>query len=140
MQISGLENEFDLARGLPRLLYVKAPAPDRGPRLTDLLSRIEREVSYRVFRTPAELGRLVRDDLAALPSERFATTRTPGTSLTGTPTRAGMGRGPHSARARRFGRGLLVPPVARLSGGQLHRGRDTTVYLLHLPFLVSGVT
>src|SRR5215831_19606645 len=41
MQVSGLEDEFELARGLPRLLYVKAPAPDREPRLTDLLARIK---------------------------------------------------------------------------------------------------
>jgi hypothetical protein len=59
---------------LPRLLYVKAPAPDREPRLADLLARIREEssASYRHFRTPAELGRLVRDDLAVLLSERFA--------------------------------------------------------------------
>ena len=30
-QVSGLEEEFDLSGGLPRLLYVKAPAPDREP-------------------------------------------------------------------------------------------------------------
>jgi predicted ATPase len=72
MQVSGLEDEFELARELPRLLYVKTPAPDREPRLADLLERIAREVSYRHFSTPAELGRLVRDDLAALLSERFA--------------------------------------------------------------------
>ena len=29
MKVSGLENEFDLSRDLPRLLYVKAPAPAR---------------------------------------------------------------------------------------------------------------
>ena len=59
MEISGLEDEFDLSRELPRLLYIKAPAPGREPRLADLLSRIEREasVSYRSFRTPAELSR-----------------------------------------------------------------------------------
>jgi len=73
-QISGLEEEFQLSGGLPRLLYVKAPAPDREPRLADLLARIREDAlaSYRSFRTPAELGRLVRDDLAVLPSERFA--------------------------------------------------------------------
>jgi predicted ATPase len=73
-RVSGLEEEFELARGLPRLLYVKAPAPDREPRLADLLARIKKEssASYRYFRTPAELGRLVRDDLAVLLSERFA--------------------------------------------------------------------
>jgi predicted ATPase len=74
MEVSGLEDEFELSRALPRLLYVKAPAPDREPRLADLLARIKAEasVSYRHFRTPAELGRLVRDDLAMLLSERFA--------------------------------------------------------------------
>jgi hypothetical protein len=71
MEISGLEDEFELARGMPRLLYVKAPAPDREPRLADLLGSIARQVSYRRFATPAELGRLVRDDLAVLLSERF---------------------------------------------------------------------
>jgi len=72
MQISGLEEEFDLSGGLPRLLYVKAPAPDREPRLASLLSRIQQQASYRTFGVPAELARLVRDDLAMLVSERFA--------------------------------------------------------------------
>jgi predicted ATPase len=73
-RVSGLEEEFELSGGLPRLLYVKTPAPDREPRLADLLARIKKEssASYRYFRTPAELGRLVRDDLAVLLSERFA--------------------------------------------------------------------
>jgi predicted ATPase len=76
MQVSGLEEEFDLSGALPRLLYVKAPAADRDPRLGDLLARIQDDASasYRHFRTPAELGRLVRDDLAVLLSERFAAT------------------------------------------------------------------
>jgi Domain of unknown function (DUF4062) len=73
-QVSGLEEEFNLSGGLPRLLYVKAQAPDREPRLADLLARIREDASasYRYFRTSAELGRLVRDDLAVLLSERFA--------------------------------------------------------------------
>src|SRR4029077_9066114 len=77
MAISGLEDEFARSQDLPRLLYVKGPAPDREPRLTGLLARIAAEaaVSYRHFRTPAELGRLVRDDLAMLLSERFAAVR-----------------------------------------------------------------
>ena len=79
MRISGLEEEFQLSRGLPRLLYVKTPAPDREPRLAELLDRVRQEGSdsYRYFRTPGELGRLVRDDLAALLSERFAATSLP---------------------------------------------------------------
>jgi predicted ATPase len=74
MEVSGLEEEFLLSgtRGMPRLLYVKTPAPDREPRLADLLTRISAETSYRRFSTPAELGRLVRDDLAVLLSDRFA--------------------------------------------------------------------
>jgi predicted ATPase len=74
MDISGLEDEFQLSRALPRLLYVKGPAPDREPRLTQMLAGIEADgsESYRHFRTPGELGRLVRDDLAVLLSERFA--------------------------------------------------------------------
>ena len=74
MEISGLEDEFQLSRALPRLLYVKAPAPGREPRLAELLAGIEAEgsESYRHFRTPGQLGRLVRDDLAMLLSERFA--------------------------------------------------------------------
>jgi predicted ATPase len=73
-KISGLEDEYELARGLPRLLYIKTPAPGREPRLTELLDQIREEASasYRTFRTPAELARLVRDDLAVLLSERFA--------------------------------------------------------------------
>jgi len=79
MEISGLEDEFELSRSLPRLLYVKSPAPDRERRLTELLARIEEEASasYRTFRTPGELGRLVRTDLAAMLSERFAAPLSP---------------------------------------------------------------
>jgi predicted ATPase len=93
MDISGLEEEFDLARGVPHLLYVKVPAPDREPRLADLLARIQREAtdSYRPFRTPAELGRLVREDLATLLSERFAAGRPPAATAAPPTTR---GRGP----------------------------------------------
>jgi len=72
-QVSGLEEEFDLSSELPRLLYVKSPAPDRESKLADLLDRIKADsaASYRYFRTPTELARLVRDDLAVLLSERF---------------------------------------------------------------------
>jgi predicted ATPase len=79
MDISGLEDEFEQSRAMPRLLYVKAPAPDREPRLAALLARIQDEASasYRTFRTPAELDRLVRDDLAVLLSEQFAAAHRP---------------------------------------------------------------
>jgi len=89
-QVSGLEEEFELSGGLPRLLYVKTPAPGREPRLAGLLARIQEEASasYRLFRAPAELGRLVRDDLAVLVSERFAAARRPAAAP---PPRGGPG-------------------------------------------------
>jgi len=37
-QVSGLEDEYRLSAGLPRLIYVKLPAPDREPRLTEMPS------------------------------------------------------------------------------------------------------
>lgn len=73
MDISGLEDEFQLSRGKPRLLYLKAPAPDRQPELTAMIDQIRAAGTdaYRTFRSTRELGRLVRDDLAVLLSERF---------------------------------------------------------------------
>ena len=75
MDISGLEDEFRLSGSLPRLLYLKTPAPDREPRLAAMIADIESQGTdaYRTFDSPRELGRLVRDDLALLLSERFAT-------------------------------------------------------------------
>jgi predicted ATPase len=123
-QVSGLEEEFDLSGGLPRLLYVKAPAPDREPRLVDLLARIREEASasYRHFGTSAELGRLVRDDLAVLLSERFAAAG--GRAAAAAPSPPG-GRGPGRlpvsttsllGRERAIGEvaGLLGQPGVRL--------------------------
>ncbi|HYH92748.1 MAG TPA: DUF4062 domain-containing protein, partial [Candidatus Saccharimonadales bacterium] len=73
MDISGLEDEFRLSGSIPRLLYVKQPAPDREPRLTAMIAQLQSDGadSYRPFRTSRELARLVRDDLALLLSERF---------------------------------------------------------------------
>jgi len=66
------------------------PAPDREPRLTEMLARIEAEgsVSYRHFRAARELGRLVRDDLAMLLSEQFAAAR-PSAAATAPPSPPG---------------------------------------------------
>src|SRR5215831_4841082 len=71
--VSGLEDEYRLAADLPRLIYVKAPAPEREPRLTRMLARIRDEggVSYQHFSDPGQLRRLVENDLAVLLSERF---------------------------------------------------------------------
>src|SRR3954451_3290026 len=65
MDVSGLEDEFRLSGSIPRLLYVKEPAPERERRLSDLIGELQSEGadSYRAFRSARELGRLVRDDL-----------------------------------------------------------------------------
>jgi predicted ATPase len=76
-QVSGLEDEYQLSAGLPRLIYVKSPAPERDPRLARMLARIRDEggVSYQHFSEPAGLQQLVENDLAVLLSERFEMTR-----------------------------------------------------------------
>jgi predicted ATPase len=77
--ISGIEDEYRLSNGLPRLLYVKEPAPAREPRLRELLERIEEEgsVSYRPFETAEELRELLARDLALVLTERFRLTAGP---------------------------------------------------------------
>jgi predicted ATPase len=71
-EISGLEDEYLNAGGMPKLVYVQSPAPDRDPRLEEMLSRIQSDgFSYRGFATSDELSTLIADDLAVLLSERF---------------------------------------------------------------------
>jgi predicted ATPase len=72
-QVSGLEDEYLASAGMPRLIYVKSPAPEREPRLTELLAgiRADGDVSYQRFSDAAELQALVENDLAVLMSERF---------------------------------------------------------------------
>ena len=113
MEVSGLEEEFLLSgtEGLPRLLYVKTPAPDREPRLAELLARIGAEASYRRFSTPAELDRLVRDDLATLLSERFAA----GSAAPAAPSPAGSRRLPAGTTSM-VGREQAIDEVAALLG------------------------
>src|SRR6516225_5834913 len=118
-QVSGLEEEFELSGALPRLQYVKAQPPDREPRLADLLARIQREASasYRHFRTPAELGRLVRDDLALLLSERFAAAGHPATAEA--PLSPGSSRDPRPlpvGTTSLIGREQAIGEVAGLLG------------------------
>ena len=73
MEVSGLEDEFLRSQSMPRLLYIKTPAPEREERLSAMIGRLQTEAtnSYKSFRSTRELGRLVREDLAVLLSERF---------------------------------------------------------------------
>src|ERR671939_1322040 len=58
--VSGLEDEYLLSGDLPRLLYVKTPAPGRDPRLQDLIERIwaDSGASTTPYRDAEDLGRL----------------------------------------------------------------------------------
>ncbi len=71
--ISGLEDEYRLSGDKPKLIYIKAPAPDREPRLKDLLEHIKSAASYKYYSTAAELRELIASDLMLLITERFET-------------------------------------------------------------------
>jgi predicted ATPase/tetratricopeptide (TPR) repeat protein len=73
MQISGLEDEYNLSHQIPRLIYIKTPAPDREPALTGLLDRIKNNNSscYTSFSTPEQLKELIKNDLSLLLTEQF---------------------------------------------------------------------
>jgi hypothetical protein len=59
-EVSGLEDEYLNAGRMPKLVYVQSPAPDRDPRLSAMLSRIQSDgLSYRGFSTSEELGTLI---------------------------------------------------------------------------------
>nr|BFF09119.1 hypothetical protein GCM10025699_04220 [Microbacterium flavescens] len=72
-EISGLEDEYNLApKTMPKLIYIKA-SDTRDPRLTDLIARIQADdtAAYLHFHSPEDLEDQVADDLAMLLAERF---------------------------------------------------------------------
>jgi predicted ATPase len=73
MQISGLEDEYQLSGDKPKLIYVKTPAPTRESQLQALLDHIKAQeaVSYQKFSTPEELSELIANDLALMLTEHF---------------------------------------------------------------------
>jgi predicted ATPase len=73
MKISGLEEEYRLSKGKPRLIYIKVPAPQREPQLQKLIDRVRSEnlTTYQKFSTTEELQDLVANDLAQLLTDRF---------------------------------------------------------------------
>jgi predicted ATPase len=74
--VSGLEDEYLLSLGMPKLLYVKEPAPERQDRLRELLRRIQDDdaATYKRFTSTEQLEHLLADDLMVLLSERFEAT------------------------------------------------------------------
>ncbi len=73
MSISGLEDEYNLSLNLPRLIYIKDPAPNRDLGLTNLLNRIKQDNAscYTSFSASSELAELIQNDLALLLSEHY---------------------------------------------------------------------
>jgi len=78
--ISGLEDEFRLASQMPRLVYVKIPAPGIEPGLSRMLAKVRTEggPTYKTFGDVGELRELLANDLATLLSERFGGTSSDG--------------------------------------------------------------
>jgi Domain of unknown function (DUF4062) len=111
MQVSGLEDEYQLSNSKPRLIYVKIPAPEREPRLQALLDRIRSEdaASYQKFATPEELRERIANDLALLLTERF--TSPPQTAV---PSRLAPARAAQPAHRSRAG----VGPGASLAAAE----------------------
>ena len=70
--VSGLEDEWNLAPDIPKLIYLKQ-VEHRQPRLEELLARIREDdrASYVAFTDSDDLARLVTSDLATLLAERF---------------------------------------------------------------------
>jgi predicted ATPase len=88
MTISGLEDEYNLSGSKPKLIYLKTPAPDREPRLTEMLDRIKSDnVSYKYFSTCDELREAIENDLAMVLSESFETTRPADSPIASAPAR-----------------------------------------------------
>ena len=119
-EVSGLEDEYRLSARLPRLIYVKSPAPDREPRLAEMLARIQDEggVSYQHFADPAELQRLVGNDLAVLLSERFEMSRAPDSAAGDAPL-AGALPAPATPLVGREGEAAAVEDLVVRAGARL---------------------
>lgn len=108
--VSGLEDEYNLCPPeLPRLIYIKDPAPEREPRLRELLDRIRNDdrASFKYFESAEELQVLLEADLAVLLAERFELSRV---AASGTPRPAPAAPPPEPQVA------ALPSPLTRLIG------------------------
>ena len=71
MEVSGLEDEYLLSDGMPRLVYFKEPA-EHEEAMGEFVKRVKAGGnSFRKFRSTDELTELLQEDLAHLLTERF---------------------------------------------------------------------
>ena len=76
-EVSGLEDEYNLApASMPKLIYIKA-SQSRDDRLNELIDRIRSDdtAAYLPFETPEQLEEQIVGDLATLLAERFDAAR-----------------------------------------------------------------
>jgi predicted ATPase len=113
MDISGLEDEYRLSGHKPKLIYIKNPAPNREPRLKELLERIKGDdnASYKSFSTAAELQQLIENDLAIILTERFEMAQAGESAASATPASTAA-----ETRPQRFSN--LPAPTTELIGRQ----------------------
>jgi predicted ATPase len=115
--VSGLEDEYLLAKQMPKLVYIKV-SDSREDRMKDLLRRIKDEdrISYRSFSDAAELRDLIENDLALMLTERFAASNSYATiDSTPEPTTDALPLSlPPVERGELIGRGPQVELIAEL--------------------------
>ncbi|MGU3646952.1 DUF4062 domain-containing protein [Microbacterium sp. C23T] len=125
--VSGLEDEYNLApAGMPKLIYVK-DTDTRDERLTDLIARIQADdtAAYLHFHNTQDLEDHVAGDLAMLLAERFDESRTPEAPDTGAAPVSLVGRVPVPYTTT-IGREGDIDAVRTL----LARGTDRVVSLI----------
>ncbi|MGW4928084.1 DUF4062 domain-containing protein [Agromyces sp. NPDC004153] len=122
--VSGLEDEWNLAPDIPKLVYLKR-SERRDDRLEGLIARIRADdhASYASFTDAAELGDLVAADLASLLAERFDAAdprRKPFTEPAPQPASTESVRLP-SPLTRLLGRDAELATVTRMLADDGHR-------------------
>lgn len=72
MNISGIEDEWELSKGKPRLIYIKE-SKERDPLLTALIHKIESSgiACFKKFQSSYQLKENIGEDISILISERF---------------------------------------------------------------------
>ena len=126
-EISGLEDEYNLAPpGMPKLIYIKA-SDHREDRLQELITRIRSDdtAAYLPFHDADELADRVVSDLATLLAERFDESRPESESEDGEPSASLVARVP-APYTTTIGRERDLAQVREL----LQRGEDRVVTLV----------